>query len=119
MMEWSKIRSCILEEEKRIKNDHNLEIRVFWNARKGYRLLGECLYEGEYYKMGRYTAEEIWNGNTQRSKILRRQIHEYWTFLCLVRVLMQGFRMENLEEVEYRAVIELLRVGVNTCSNNT
>jgi len=101
MTEWSKVRSCILEEEKRIRNDHNLEIRVYGTGSQGYRLLRDCLYQ-EYYQMGRYTAEEIWNGNTQRSKILRKQIHEYWTFLCIVRALMTNLKLKEPKTVFYQ-----------------
>lgn len=102
---WKAVRSDIKEEEQLIKEKFGLSVRVYGSGGQGYGLLGGCLnrnmYRPEvvYSDEDRIDARKIWHGEGRRTRLLRRQVHEYWTFLII---------LERLSDEEQSADEEIL-----------
>jgi hypothetical protein len=98
-MFWQDVRKKIKGEEERIKEEYGLTIEVYGSGSQGYELLSDCLNRNKYWIEDKEAkAEEIWEGKGKRAKILRKQVHEYWTFLMLVEKLAYGYKIEEREK---------------------
>lgn len=101
--EWIAVRSAIKEQEQHIQTTYGLPVQVYGSGSQGYELLASCLNRGEY-RIGGDTvpASHIWTNSGQRSHTLRKQVHEYWTFLTVTECLLDGHRYEGDRGVTYQ-----------------
>lgn len=94
-MSWRTIRRHVKEEEKVIRERFGLSLRVYGSGEQGYGLLGSCLNRNMYRPEIVYSGEdkikasEIWQGDGRRTRLLKKQVHEYWTFLIIAEMLLE------------------------------
>ncbi len=91
--DWNCVRYCILGKERELKILYNIDVKI-----TGYELLQDCIYYDEYQNQ---MASTLWNGHGNRSKTLRRQIYEYWTFLNILEILLANSRQNRKFTVFY------------------
>ncbi|KXB02931.1 hypothetical protein AKJ45_03075 [candidate division MSBL1 archaeon SCGC-AAA261F19] len=97
MKDWKEIRSQIREEEHKIKGEFGISIEAYGSGSQGYELLADCLNRNRYWIGNEVNAEEVWIGGWggKRARLLRKQVHEYWTFLMMVEKLTVGYEFTD------------------------
>lgn len=102
-MSWNQIRNVIKKEEDRIEESLGISLQAYGSGSQGYELLADCINDNSYWmEDGKKPAEEIWYENSRRSRILEKQVHEYWTFMMLVEALVSGKVYEGDETFFYQ-----------------
>lgn len=115
IMNWEEARRTIKEEEKNIEVEIGLKIRVYGSGSQGYNKLSDFLneafcsscHESSYLRYN--PIRNIWECRSCGSVILekltrtiRKQMHEYWTFLILTRVLTKGYKFKGQKTLFYQ-----------------
>lgn len=85
-MDWSKVNREIIEEEKSVASELGITIKVYGSGSQGYDRLYEYLYGTE----GKLT------------KTIKKQLHEYWTFLIFIGKLRRGFTFIDSKTYSYQ-----------------
>jgi len=106
-MDWEQVYVALKEENERIRKTFGIRIEIYGSGRQGYEVLSNCINDGVYWYRGDFSikeipAPEIWNGNKRLSQILRKQIHEYWTFMIMLENLLYGYKYEGVEHFIYQ-----------------